>query len=62
MGTWCGDSKQDVPKLYKVLEACHFPMEKFTAIAVSKQPNIYKQRPQREEAGLNIHSVPTVIF
>lgn len=62
MGTWCGDSRQEVPKLYKVLEACNFPMNQLTVIAVSRQPNLYKQSPQHEEAGLNIHRVPTIIF
>ncbi|NRD19445.1 thioredoxin family protein [Winogradskyella eckloniae] len=62
MGTWCGDSKQEVPKLYKVLEACNFPMEQLTVIAVSRKPDMYKQSPQHEEAGLNIHRVPTIIF
>lgn len=62
MGTWCGDSKQEVPKLYKVLEACNFPMEQLTVIAVSAKPNMYKQSPQHEEKGLNIHRVPTLIF
>ncbi|MBV7270612.1 TlpA family protein disulfide reductase [Winogradskyella luteola] len=62
MGTWCGDSKKEVPKLYKVLEACDFPMEQLTVVAVSRQPDMYKQSPQHEEAGLNIHRVPTIIF
>ncbi|WP_417876214.1 thioredoxin family protein [Winogradskyella sediminis] len=62
MGTWCGDSKQNVPKLYKVLEACNFPMDQLTVVAVSRAPNLYKQSPQHEEAGLNIHRVPTIIF
>ncbi|GAB4161160.1 MAG: hypothetical protein Tsb0033_18170 [Winogradskyella sp.] len=62
MGTWCGDSKMEVPRLYKVLEACDFPMEQLTVIAVSRKPNMYKQSPQHEEAGLNIHRVPTVIL
>jgi tetratricopeptide (TPR) repeat protein len=62
MGTWCGDSKQEVPKLYKVLDACDFPMEQLTAVAVSRQPDMYKQSPQHEEVGLNIHRVPTIIF
>ncbi|MCB0382784.1 MAG: thioredoxin family protein, partial [Psychroserpens sp.] len=25
MGTWCGDSKMEVPRFYKILEACNFP-------------------------------------
>tara|TARA_R110002049_G_scaffold224536_2_gene396245 strand:+ start:570 stop:1460 length:891 start_codon:yes stop_codon:yes gene_type:complete len=62
MGTWCGDSKQEVPKLYKVLEACNFPMDQLTVIAVSRKPEMYKQSPEHEEKGLNIHRVPTVIF
>lgn len=62
LGTWCGDSKQEVPKLYKVLEACDFPMDQLTVIAVSRKPNMYKQSPEHEEKGLNIHRVPTVIF
>jgi thiol-disulfide isomerase/thioredoxin len=62
MGTWCGDSKQEVPRLYKVLEACNFPMEQLSVVAVSRQASMYKQSPEHEEAGLNIHRVPTIIF
>ena len=62
LGTWCGDSKTEVPKLYKVLEACNFPMEQLKVVAVSRQASMYKQSPQHEEAGLNIHRVPTAIF
>jgi len=62
MGTWCGDSKKEVPRFYKVLEACDYPMEQLTVVAVSRKPNMYKQSPQHEEAGLNIHRVPTIIF
>jgi tetratricopeptide (TPR) repeat protein len=62
MGTWCGDSKKEVPRLYKVLEACNYPMDQLTVVAVSREAGMYKQSPQHEEAGLNIHRVPTVIF
>jgi thiol-disulfide isomerase/thioredoxin len=62
MGTWCGDSKKEVPRLYKVLEASNFPMEQLSVIAVSGEASLYKQSPQHEEKGLNIHRVPTVIF
>lgn len=62
MGTWCGDSKREVPRFYKILEACNFPMEQLTVVALSRQPDMYKQSPQHEEAGLNIHRVPTFIF
>jgi thiol-disulfide isomerase/thioredoxin len=62
MGTWCGDSKQEVPRFYKVLEACNFSANQLTVIAVSKKPYMYKQSPNHKEAGLNIHRVPTFIF
>lgn len=62
MGTWCGDSKRQVPKLYKVLEAANFPMDQLDIVAVSYQSDLYKQSPNHEEKGLNIHRVPTFIF
>ncbi|MEM5566015.1 thioredoxin family protein [Psychroserpens sp. AS72] len=62
MGTWCGDSKQEVPKFYKILEACEFPEDQLTVIALSGKSNMYKQSPDHREAGLNIHRVPTFIF
>lgn len=62
MGTWCGDSKREVPRFYKILEASDFPMAQLKIVALSKQANMYKQSPQHEEAGLNIHRVPTFIF
>lgn len=62
MGTWCGDSKKEVPRFYKILEACNFPEDQLNVIAVSRKPNMYKQSPNHYEAGLNIHRVPTIIF
>lgn len=62
LGTWCGDSKREVPRFYKILEACNFPEDQLTVVALSSQPDMYKQSPQHEEEGLNIHRVPTFIF
>jgi len=62
MGTWCGDSKAEVPKFYKVLEAADFSLERITMIGVSRARATYKQSPGGEEEGLNIHRVPTFIF
>lgn len=62
MGTWCGDSKKEVPRFYKILEACNFPEDQLTVIALSSKPYMYKQSPNHEEAGLNIHRVPTIII
>jgi len=62
MGTWCGDSRREVPRFYKILEAANFPVKQLTTIAVSRAADLYKQSPQHEEKGLNIHRVPTFIF
>lgn len=62
MGTWCGDSKQEVPRFYKVIEAAAFPIERLTMVAVDRAREAYKQSPGGEEEGLNIHRVPTFIF
>ncbi len=61
-GSWCGDSKRELPRFYKVLEAANFPMQKLTVIAVDKKQEAYKMSPNGEEKGLNIHRVPTFIF
>ncbi len=62
MGTWCGDSRREVPRFYKILEASDYPMKQLTAVAVSRKPDMYKQSPNHEEKGLNIHRVPIFIF
>lgn len=62
LGTWCGDSKREIPVFYKILEAAKFPENKLQVIAVDKTEEAYKQSPNHEEKGLNIHRVPTFIF
>ncbi len=62
MGTWCGDSRREVPRFYKVLNAIGFDRQKVNLVAVDRTFQNYKQSPGREEIGLNIHRVPTFIF
>ncbi|NQX86265.1 MAG: hypothetical protein HRT67_10245 [Flavobacteriaceae bacterium] len=62
LGTWCSDSKRQVPRLYKVLEAIDFPKEQLEVYALDNSKTAYKQSPNGEEKGLNIHHVPTFIF
>lgn len=61
LGTWCGDSKREVPRFYKILEACQFLDSQLEVITLSNKPDMYKQSPNHEEQGLNIHRVPTFI-
>ncbi len=62
LGTWCGDSKREVPKFYKILEAADFSLDRLTMVGVSRERATYKQSPGGEHEGLAIHRVPTFIF
>ncbi|QLG45329.1 TlpA family protein disulfide reductase [Costertonia aggregata] len=62
MGTWCGDSKREIPRFYKILEAIDFPKEQLQMIAVDNSKANYKKSPGGEEKGRNITKVPTFIF
>lgn len=59
-GTWCGDSRKEVPKFLKILEDAKF--KNYTIIGVNNAFQNYKQSPFGEEQGLNIHRVPTFVF
>jgi tetratricopeptide (TPR) repeat protein len=61
LGSWCGDSKREVPRMLKVLEAASFDTANIKIIFVDNALNVYKQSPQHEEKGKNIHHVPTFI-
>jgi len=62
LGTWCGDSRREVPRFYNILDAANFPESQLDVIAVDRTEEAYKQSPNAEEKGLNIHRVPTFIF
>ena len=61
MGTWCGDSKREVPRIYSILEEAGYQQDQLDVIAVSGERQTYKQSPGGEQKGLNIHRVPTLI-
>ncbi len=62
MGTWCKDSKREVPRFYKILENAKFQKNKISLIGVDSTKENYKKSPTGEEKGLNIIRVPTFIF
>lgn len=61
LGSWCGDSKREVPRMMKVLEQAGFDSASIHLIFVDHVLNAYKQSPQHEERGKDIHHVPTFI-
>ena len=58
MGTWCKDSRREVPRIYRILDAVGFAGPHLTLINLDRE----KSSPGEEEIGLNIHHVPTVIL
>lgn len=61
-GTWCGDSKREVPRFLKLLHNISFPEKKVTLIGLGNGDSLYKQSPRHEEAGKGIFRVPTFII
>ncbi|WP_117883945.1 thioredoxin family protein [Aureibaculum luteum] len=58
MGTWCGDSRREVPHFYKLLEEVGFDESNLEMIAVNRG----KKTADNLQEGLNIIRVPTFIF
>jgi len=58
MGTWCPDSRREVPRFMRVMEVWQFPVSKITFIGVDDA----KQSPVGEYVSLDIMRVPTFII
>jgi thiol-disulfide isomerase/thioredoxin len=58
MGTWCPDSRREVPRFMRVLDAWQFPVAKVTFIGVDDA----KLSPVGEYVKLEIRRVPTFII
>lgn len=58
VGTWCGDSHREFPRLIKILEATNYNLGKMEIIAVNRK----KESPNGEEGIYNIQRVPTIIL
>ena len=58
MGTWCGDSQRELPRLIKILNHLEYNYENLSIIGVDKN----KTAKGTEFDQLNIELVPTIIF
>lgn len=61
MGTWCGDSRREVPRMYKLLDYCGVKPAQIELINLDNRDSMYKQSPNHEERGLYIHRVPHLL-
>lgn len=58
MATWCGDSKEWVPRFYKIMDELNFNFKKLTLICVDRA----KKAPGTDVEKLKVELVPTFIF
>ena len=58
MGSWCSDSRREVPRFYKILDSLKYDQKKLTLFCVDRN----KKDSSGEPAKFNIESVPTFIF
>jgi thiol-disulfide isomerase/thioredoxin len=58
MGTWCGDTKDLLPKYWKVMQAAGFPTNKIELLGMDRS----KQALNIEHLLLRVEKVPTIII
>jgi hypothetical protein len=61
IGTWSGESRRGLPKIVSLLQAADFDMTNLKVICVDHSKSVYKQSPDGEQVGQNIHRVPTLL-
>jgi hypothetical protein len=62
IGTWCEDSRRELPRFFKILDFLAHDESKLRLIALDNHYERYKQSPGGEEKGWNIEYVPTFII
>lgn len=58
LGTWCGDSREQLPRFFKVLDEIGYPSESLILLGTDGQKKI----PGMDISGYGIVRVPTLIF
>jgi len=62
LGTWCVDSKLQVPQFYKIVDYLHFDLDRLTVIGLERLEDLRLVGPQHEELDWKAGFVPTIIF
>lgn len=58
MGTWCSDSRREVPRLFKILDAIGFNKDSVTIYAINRKFSAGKV----DISAYNAKKVPTIIY
>ncbi len=59
IGTWCTDSQEHVPAIFKILDAVKFEENNISLYGVTEYD---KSTPEGYEKGLSVYNVPSLIF
>ncbi len=62
LGTWCGDSRRQIPRLVRLLDAAGFDEKRLTLVGLSDRAMEFKHAPGRPEARRLVHRTPTVVI
>lgn len=62
LGTWCGDSRREVPRLYRVVDEASFPEDRIEVHALSDHDRAFKHTPGGKERERLVHRTPTIIL
>ena len=60
-GTWCGDSRRQIPRLARLLDLAGVDEPRLSLIGLSDRPMEFKQAPGRPEAKRYVHRTPTIV-
>ncbi len=58
VGTWCGDTKREIPRFFKILETLNFDEKNLEMIFVDRE----KKNPLGDISALGAKNIPTIIF
>lgn len=58
IGTWCSESKEEIPRFFRILDEINYPTDDITIIAVNRD----KKTEGDEIKSLAVDFVPTFIF
>ena len=62
LGTWCGDSRRQIPRLIRLLDLAAFDHKDLALVGLSDRPMEFKHAPGHPEEKRYIHRTPTIVI
>ena len=61
-GTWCGDSRRQIPRLARLLDAAGVAEDRLSLVALSDRAMEFKRSPGHSEGKRYVHRTPTIVI